>query len=149
MCFPNLNKTSTETRQVKTSQVRPSRSSKIIFFCLGMPSLGSQEVSRSISLSFLSNALGVGDQYTQSRKSNRKIAHLASHRSCTPHHTPLNAVIYNCSKRPAASRSSTIWCTAVLTLFFEMSTVKSALTGSSYGSSTPVKPLISPARAFA
>ena len=57
--------------------------------------------------------------------------------------------IYNCSSRPDASRRRTIWCTAVLTLLLVRSTVESAFLGASYGSSTPVKPLTSPARALA
>lgn len=56
---------------------------------------------------------------------------------------------YTRSSRPRLSSSRMIWCTMERTFCFSKSTTRSGFTGVSYGSSTPVKPLIWPARAAA
>lgn len=61
---------------------------------------------------------------------------------------PISCFLYNLSSKPWLSSSRMIWWTIDRTEFFSTSTTRFGLTGASYGSSTPVKPLISPARAF-
>ena len=57
--------------------------------------------------------------------------------------------LYKRSRRPLLSSNRMIWCTMERVFCLVRSTTRDGFVGVSYGSSTPVKPLILPARAAA